>query len=289
MKILCRDLSYSYDGPRGVRALDGVSFGAGPGEKIAVIGPAGSGKTTLIQLLDALVLPTGGDILYDGESVGPLAKARRLTAVRRRIGLLFQFPEHQFFHETAYDELTFSLRNFFSVSEEEIEERAREIMAGFGMDVGFLKQVSPFVLSSGEKRKLALASALLSSPEVLILDEPTAGMDASGRRELVRIISGLSDTTVFIVTHNLEDFLPLVGRVLALSRSRLVADLDRGRLEGALDTLEKAGITPPLVLSVRKWLREGGIPLDEGVYDMEALLALLEAHGPHRGANGTAR
>lgn len=275
MKLSCRDLSYSYDGPKGERAIDGVSFEAGPGEKIAVIGPAGSGKTTLIQLLDALILPTGGDILYDGQSVKALAKARGLTAVRRRIGLLFQFPEHQFFHETAYDELTFSLRNFFSLSEGEIEARAREIMAGFGMDVDFLKGISPFVLSSGEKRKLALASSLLASPEVLILDEPTAGMDASGRRELVRIISGLSDTTVLIVTHNLEDFLPIISRCLVLFRARLAADLGRRGLPGSLDLLEEAGLVPPLVLSVRKWLKEGGVQDGEDAWEMEELIRRL--------------
>jgi energy-coupling factor transport system ATP-binding protein len=256
-----------------------VSFEVGPGKKIAVIDTAGSGKTTLIQLLDALIMPTGGDILYDGESIAALAKAKALTGVRRRIGLLFQFPEHQFFHETAYDELTFSLRNFFPSSEGEIEEKARALMAGFGMDVDVLKKVSPFVLSSGEKRKLALASALISSPEVLILDEPTAGMDALGRRELVRIISGLADTTVLIVTHNLEDFLPLIGRVLALSRAKLAADLGRGELADAPHALEGAGIAAPLVLSVRKRLQEGGVPLGGDIFEMEELLARLGALG----------
>jgi energy-coupling factor transport system ATP-binding protein len=278
MKISCRGVSYTYDGTRAGRALDGVSFDAGPGERIAVIGPAGSGKTTLIGILDALIMPSEGDILFDGQRAGSLAKARGLTAVRRRIGLLFQFPEHQFFHETAYEELTFSLRNFFSLTEGEIEARARRIMEGFGMDAGVLKGVSPFVLSSGEKRKLALASALITSPEVLILDEPTAGMDASGRRELVRMISGLAETTVIVVTHNLEDFLPVIGRCLVLSRGRLAADLAREDLAGSLDALRSAGVSPPLVLSVKKWLREAGAPSGEGIYEMEGL---LEALGPH--------
>jgi energy-coupling factor transporter ATP-binding protein EcfA2 len=274
MKITCRDLTYSYEGPGGGLAIDNVSFEVSQGEKIAVIGPAGSGKTTLIQLLDALILPDAGDILYDGMSVKALAKARGLTGVRRRIGLLFQFPEHQFFHETAYEELTFSLRNFFDLDEAEIEKRARGIMEGFGMDVDVLKQISPFLLSSGEKRKLALASALISSPEVLILDEPTAGMDASGRRELVRFISGLEDTTVLIVTHNLEDFLPIIGRCLVLTRARLKADLGRQALPGSLSLLEEAGLVPPLVLSVRKWLEEGGLEAEDA-WEMEELIGQL--------------
>ncbi|HNY63890.1 MAG TPA: ATP-binding cassette domain-containing protein [Deltaproteobacteria bacterium] len=274
MKIACRDLSFRYDTQGDDWALKGVSFEVGQGEKVAVVGPAGSGKTTLIQLLDALILPTGGDVLYDGQSVKALAKARRLTSVRRRIGLLFQFPEHQFFHETAYEELTFSLRNFFDLDEADIERRSREIMGRFGMDAETLKGVSPFVLSSGEKRKLALASSLLSSPEVLILDEPTAGMDASGRRELLKIISGLSDTTVIVVTHNLEDFLPTIDRCLVLSASRLVADVQRTELAGRLADLEAAGITPPLVLLVRMWLLEGGIDVGQ-TFEMEGLIKEL--------------
>jgi energy-coupling factor transport system ATP-binding protein len=272
MNIACRNLSYSYDTREGEWALEDVSFEVGQGEKIAVIGPAGSGKTTLIQLLDALILPAKGDILYDGRSVRTLAKARGLTSIRRRIGLLFQFPEHQFFHETAYDELTFSLRNFFDLSEGEIERRSREIMGRFGMDADVLKEVSPFVLSSGEKRKLALASSLLSSPEVLILDEPTAGMDASGRRELVRVISGLADTTVIIVTHNLEDFLPAIDRCLALSRARLIADLKREEIMSGLGSLQEAGIVPPLVLRVNAWLQEGGVTGYGNIFEMEELV-----------------
>ncbi len=275
MKIECCNVSYRYDVPGAGWALSDVDFSLDQGEKVAVIGPAGSGKTTLIQLIDALILPVQGDIRYDGQSVLSLSKAGRLSSIRRRIGVLFQFPEHQFFHETAYDELTFTLRNFFDLDEGEIERRAREVVGRFQLDVDVLRQISPFYLSSGEKRKLALASALLSSPEVLILDEPTAGMDASGRRELIRLITGLKDVTIILVTHNLEDFLEIVDRCIILSEARLAADIRKDHLIRSLDAFQSAGIVPPLVLRVQDWLAKEGVNLPRTVFDMDQLIGLL--------------
>ncbi|HPX19173.1 MAG: ATP-binding cassette domain-containing protein [Pseudomonadota bacterium] len=275
MKIECCNVSYRYDVPGAGWALSDVDFSLDQGEKVAVIGPAGSGKTTLIQLIDALILPVQGDIRYDGQSVLSLSKAGRLSSIRRRIGVLFQFPEHQFFHETAYDELTFTLQNFFDLNEGEIERRAREVVGRFQLDVDVLRQISPFYLSSGEKRKLALASALLSSPEVLILDEPTAGMDASGRRELIRLIAGLKDVTIILVTHNLEDFLDIVDRCIILSEARLAADIRKDHLIRSLDVFQSAGIVPPLVLRVQDWLAKEGVNLPRTVFDMDQLIGLL--------------
>ncbi|HRV36746.1 MAG TPA: ATP-binding cassette domain-containing protein [Desulfomonilia bacterium] len=275
MKIECCNVSYRYDVPGAGWALSDVDFSLDQGEKVAVIGPAGSGKTTLIQLIDALILPVQGDIRYDGQSVLSLSKAGRLSSIRRRIGVLFQFPEHQFFHETAYDELTFTLQNFFDLNEGEIERRAREVVGRFQLDVDVLRQISPFYLSSGEKRKLALASALLSSPEVLILDEPTAGMDASGRRELIRLITGLKDVTIILVTHNLEDFLDIVDRCIILSEARLAADIRKDHLIRSLDVFQSAGIVPPLVLRVQDWLAKEGVNLPRTVFDMDQLIGLL--------------
>jgi len=275
MKIECCNVSYRYDVPGAGWALSDVDFSLDQGERAAVIGPAGSGKTTLIQLIDALILPVQGDIRYDGQSVLSLSKAGRLSSIRRRIGVVFQFPEHQFFHETAYDELTFTLQNFFDLNEGEIERRAREVVGRFQLDVDVLRQISPFYLSSGEKRKLALASALLSSPEVLILDEPTAGMDASGRRELIRLIAGLKDVTIILVTHNLEDFLDIVDRCIILSEARLAADIRKDHLIRSLDVFQSAGIVPPLVLRVQDWLAKEGVNLPRTVFDMDQLIGLL--------------
>lgn len=277
MNLECIGVSYLYEIPGDEWALRDISFSISPGEKIAVIGPAGSGKTTLIQLLDALMVPTKGDIRYDGESVHTLSKEKKLTSIRRRIGVLFQFPEHQFFHETAYEELTFSLRNFFDLDERQIEGRAREIMERFGMDIGMLKEVSPFHLSSGEKRKLALASALLSAPELLILDEPTAGMDASGRVELIKMVTGLRDTAVVLVTHNLEDFLPIVDRCIGISRGELVADIRREHLVDRLRSLRLSGIASPLVLLVQDLLKAEGVTGCREAYEMKKLIECIRA------------
>jgi energy-coupling factor transport system ATP-binding protein len=280
MEITCSGLSYQYDVPGDEWAIVDVDLTIGQGEKIVLVGPAGSGKTTLLQLLDALILPARGDIFYDGLSVRLIARQKGLPSVRRRMGVLFQFPEDQFFQETAYDELAFAMRNFFEPGEQEIEQRAYQITQGFGLDLELLKTTSPFRLSSGEKRKLALASALMISPEILMLDEPTAGLDASGRRELIRIISSLKGTTVVIVTHNQEDFLGIVDRVIGISGGRKVMDVKRDLLLEHLETMERFGIAAPLVLQVQYWLAREGLLLDRTYYDMEELIHLLKKRLP---------
>jgi len=275
MKIECIGVSYQYDLPGDEPVIRDISLRVTQGEKIAVIGPAGSGKTTLIQLLDALILPTKGDILYDGISVRSLLKAKKLPSIRRRIGVLFQFPEHQFFHESAYEELSFAVKNFLPAVSEEIEGRARTIMERFHMDLDRLKDISPFNLSSGEKRKLALASALMTSPEVLILDEPTAGMDSLGRKELIKIISSLKETTVILVTHNPEDFLGNVDRVVGISRGTKVVDTPVDTLVHHLESMEESGIVPPFVLAVQHWLIHAGCRLDHIFLTMDDLSEYL--------------
>jgi energy-coupling factor transport system ATP-binding protein len=274
--IECVNLSYRYEVPGDEWALRDIDLKIGQGEKVVIAGPAGSGKTTLLQLLDALIIPGKGDILYDGISVRTLAGKKGLPSVRRRMGVLFQFPEDQFFQETAYDELAFALRNFFSPREEEIEQKAYSVTQGFGLDMARLKDTSPFSLSSGEKRKLALASALMISPEILMLDEPTAGLDASGRRELTRMIYSLADTTVIIVTHNQEDFLGLMDRLIGIAAGRIVMDVRKEELLGKVDAMEQSGINAPLVLLVQHWLRQAGISFDHTSFEMEDLIGSLK-------------
>lgn len=269
-------VSYRYEVPGDEWALVDMDMRIEQGEKVLIAGPAGSGKTTLLQLLDALMLPTRGDIFYDGLSVRKIARGKGLPMVRRRMGVLFQFPEEQFFQETAYDELAFAMRNFYKPPEDKIEQRAFRITEGFGLDLERLKKSSPFTLSSGEKRKLALASALMIEPEILMLDEPTAGLDAAGRRELTRMISGLEDTTVIIVTHNQEDFLPLTDRLIGISSGRKVMDIRKEEILDKIELMNASGIDAPLVLLVQHWLSGAGFEPDHAFYDMEELISYLK-------------
>lgn len=278
MVIECIDVSYRYEVPGDGWALSGISLRIGQGEKVTIAGPAGSGKTTLLQLIDALMLPSRGDILYDGISIRSLARQRMLPTVRRRIGVLFQFPEEQFFQETAYDELAFALRNFYGPEETAIEEKASSVTRGFGLDLDRLRTTSPFSLSSGEKRKLALASALMMDPEILMLDEPTAGLDASGRRELLRIVSSLKDTTVIIVTHNQEDFIGLTDRIIGMAQGEKVFDGTRSDLLSAIDLMERYHIKAPLVLQVRKWLMTAGFEMEDMPPEMDKLVQDLDRY-----------
>jgi energy-coupling factor transport system ATP-binding protein len=275
MVIECAGVSYCYEVAPDEWALVDIDLKIGQGEKVVIAGPAGSGKTTLLQLLDALILPTKGDILYDGTGVRTLARKKSLPKVRRRMGVLFQFPEDQFFQETAYDELVFAMRNFYRPSEGEVEKRAYHVTAGFGLELELLKNTSPFSLSSGEKRKLALASALMIDPEILMLDEPTAGLDASGRRELTSMISSLTDTTVIIVTHNQEDFLSLSDRFIGITSGRKVIDVRKEELLDKIEAMDASGIDAPLVLLVQHWLKRSGLALDHTFYEMEELIDFL--------------
>lgn len=275
MNIECRDVWYRYDRGADTWALSGVSLRIGPSERIIVTGPAGSGKTTLMQMLDALVLPERGDVLYDGESVHRLARKRLLPAVRRRCGVLFQFPEEQFFHEKAYDELTFAVRNFSRPDESTLEAKARSVTQALGLDLNLLRACSPFEMSTGERRRLALASALMMDPELLMLDEPTCGLDASGRRELVRILESLGRTSVVVVTHNIEDFLPIAGTILCLDRGAVVFHGTREEFLGDAGLAERIPGVVPLVVRVQQWLDAHGVAPEEALWDMEGLVGYL--------------
>jgi energy-coupling factor transport system ATP-binding protein len=275
MEIELTNVSFSYDLGDKSWALKDINLKISQGEKIAITGPAGSGKTTLLQLIDALILPTSGDIFFDKKSVKTLKKKKQLASIRKCIGLLFQFPEHQFFHENAYDEMVFGIKNLSNLDDRAIESKASDILDRFEMDIARLKKISPFSLSSGEKRKLALASTLLTSPEILMLDEPTAGLDARGRKELIGLISQLQDITVILVTHNLDELLSITDRIIGLSQGQQIFDFKKHDSLLHIQEMEEHQITPPLVLMVQKWLTDAGVHLDHLSWNMDDLISYL--------------
>jgi energy-coupling factor transport system ATP-binding protein len=220
MKLELRDLSHVYapGTPFEVEALSGVSLFVEQGEVLGIVGGTGSGKTTLVQHMNLLLTPTGGDVLVDGVDARTLKKSE----LRRRVGLVFQFPEAALFAPTVEEDVAFAPRQL-GLEDEEVRERVRESLRAVG--AGELAARSPFALSGGEKRRAAIAGVLAMKPEVLILDEPTAGLDPATREELLALILGLRQTgiSVVLVSHDLDEVAEVADRVCALHAGKVSA------------------------------------------------------------------
>lgn len=223
--ISIRNVSYIYNEglPFEKRALDDVSLDIGEGEFIALVGHTGSGKSTLVQHLNGLMEPTEGEILYDGVDY---RKKGNIATLRQKVGLVFQYPEYQLFEETIAKDIAYGPKNL-GLSDEEVEERVRRAMAKVGLDYDEKGEKSPFALSGGQKRRVAIAGILAMEPEVLVLDEPTAGLDPRGSREILEEIRGIFEstgTTIVLVSHSMEEVARLASRVIVMDRGRVHMD-----------------------------------------------------------------
>lgn len=224
MSITVENLTYTYSKglPNETRALEDVSFQLEPGEFAAVIGHTGSGKSTLMQQLNGLLRPDSGKI-----TVGEVCitdPSTKMTEVRRKVGLVFQYPEYQLFEETVAKDVAFGPKQV-DITGEELEQVVADSIRLTGLDYEEVKERSPFELSGGQKRRVAIAGVLAMKPEILILDEPTAGLDPSAHRDvldLIRRIHGQEDMTILLVSHNMGDIAELADRVLVMNRGRLV-------------------------------------------------------------------
>ncbi len=274
-----KDLTYAYGAgtPFEKIAVNRVSVGIRRGERLGVIGRTGSGKSTLIQTLNGLLRPTSGAVLLDGKDIW--AEPKKIRAVRFRVGMVFQYPEHQLFEETVLKDICFGPGNM-GLSPKEAEERARRAAKFVGLNEELLGK-SPFELSGGEKRRAAIAGVIAMDPDVLILDEPTAGLDPQGRDMLLEQISAYHlarGSTVILVSHSMEDIARFADRVLVMSEGRAVmldgtaAVFARGR------ELEALGLRVPQITSILLTLREKGYPVrpaltvDEAVEELRPLL-----------------
>lgn len=223
MSIKIENITYIYNpkSPFETKALDGIDLEIKDGEFIGLIGHTGSGKSTLIQHLNGLIKPTSGkitvgDLVITGEKV-------KLSDLRKKVGLVFQYPEHQLFEETVYKDIAFGPKNL-NLSEDEIDERVRESMELVKLDFESLKDRSPFELSGGQRRRVAIAGVLAMRPDILILDEPTAGLDPRGRDEILEQIKFLHDkyqNTVILVSHSMEDIAKLVDRIIVMHGGKI--------------------------------------------------------------------
>ena len=266
--------TYSIGTPFQHTALDDISFEVRRGEFIGIIGHTGSGKSTLMQHLNGLLKPTSGKILLDGKDIWSDKKLTR--AARFRVGLVFQYPEYQLFEETVYKDIAFGPRNM-KLDEAEIDRRVREAAASVGLTEAQL-QVSPFDLSGGQKRRVAIAGVMAMEPEVLILDEPAAGLDPAGRAEILQNIEDYRrshNATVIMVSHSMNDVAKMTDRLLVLCGSKLVMDGTPEAVFARADELVNMGLNIPEITGIFLKLQKLGLPV-EPVYSIEQAVTQLQ-------------
>ena len=265
---------YSAGTPFEHKALDDVSFSVERGEFIGVIGHTGSGKSTLMQHLNGLLKPTSGSIILDGQDIWSDKKLTRQA--RFRVGLVFQYPEYQLFEETVYRDIAFGPKNM-GLSSEEVDRRVREAAALVGItDVQL--EVSPFDLSGGQKRRVAIAGVIAMEPEILILDEPTAGLDPVGREEILANIEHYRQTknaTIMMVSHSMNDVARLTERLIVMNGSKLAMDDVPGKVFTRAEELLEMGLDIPDVTRVFLRLKQMGLPV-EPVYTVEQAVELMK-------------
>lgn len=269
--------TYSKDTPFWRDALTDISFSVSKGEFLAILGHTGSGKSTLLRHLNGLLKPTSGRILFDGRDLWE--NPRYTREARFRIGLVFQYPEYQLFDETVSEDIAFGPKNM-GCSKEEIRQRVAEAAEIVNLSEEEL-QSSPFALSGGQKRRAAIAGILAMRPEVLILDEPTAGLDPEGSRQILQHIlqyRSRTNAAVIMVSHSMEDAARYADRILVLNEGRCVMDGTTKEVFSEADKLVEIGLDIPQVTRVLLKLRELGVPVDPSAYTAEdAVNAILQA------------
>lgn len=281
MSIKIENLTYVYSGGTAFekKALDNISLEIPDGQFIGIIGHTGSGKSTLIQHLNGLLLASGGKIYYNGEDI--YQEGYDMRTLRSRVGLVFQYPEHQLFEIDVFTDVCFGPKNL-GLPREEVEARAREALQQVGMKEKYYGK-SPFELSGGQKRRAAIAGILAMHPEVLILDEPTAGLDPKGRDEILDQIAKLHQErgiTVLLVSHSMEDVAKYVDRIIVMDEGKVKYDDAPSEVFQHYRELEKIGLAAPQVTYVVKALEEKGFSIDTGATTVEeakhAILRALE-------------
>lgn len=256
-------------------ALDNVSFSIDDGEFVGLIGHTGSGKSTLIQHLNGLLKPSSGRILLDDMDIN--SKEVSLKTVRQKVGLVFQYPEHQLFEETVYKDVAFGPKNL-RLDEKQIENRVKSSLEMVGLDYSEVKDKSPFDLSGGQKRRVAIAGVLAMKPKILILDEPTAGLDPRGRDEILNQIKTLHQKekiTVILVSHSMEDIAKLVERIIVMNNGKVVYTDVPDKVFKEIDMLESIGLGVPQVSYLARELQKKGFPMENSIAVEEAKNAIL--------------
>ena len=272
-----RDLTHTYGvgTPFESDAIQQVNLSFERGEFVGIIGHTGSGKSTLIQHLNGLLKPTSGDVLLDGRSIWSDKKFTRET--RFRVGLVFQYPEYQLFEETVYQDIAFGPKNM-GLTKDEIDRRVREAAGFVGIPEENL-QKSPFELSGGQKRRVAIAGVIAMEPDVLILDEPTAGLDPVGREGIlsnIRAYQAAKNATVIMVSHSMEEIASNVSRLIVMNHGKVAMTGAPREVFARAKELISMGLDIPQITQVFLRLRDMGVGVDTSVYTVEQALESLE-------------
>ena len=287
MSIVIEHLNYVYmaGGPYETKALSDINLTIRDGEFIGLIGHTGSGKSTLVQHLNGLIMPTSGRVLVDGMDLADKATDRR--AVRQRVGLVFQYPENQLFEETVEKDIAFGPKNL-GLDENEINRRVKDAMRRVALDYGKLHDRSVFELSGGQMRRVAIAGVLAMEPQVLVLDEPCAGLDPRGREEILGLIKKLHEeagTTIVMVSHSMDDVASLAERVIVMNHGEVAMDGAPRDVFSCGEELRGMGLDVPQAVQLAGKLRERGFDIPEGIYRVEeireAILAIAGKEAKH--------
>ncbi|MFT9496295.1 energy-coupling factor transporter ATPase [Anaerosolibacter sp.] len=271
MSIIIENLTHIYNpsSPFETVALDNINVEIKAGEFIGLIGHTGSGKSTLTQHLNGLLKPTSGKIIINGFDI--TKKDVKLREIRQKVGLVFQYPEHQLFEETIYKDIAFGPINL-GLSEEEVDYRVKDSMELVGLNFDAVKDRSPFELSGGQRRRVAIAGVLAMRPEVLILDEPTAGLDPKGRDEIldqIKMLHGKYKMTIILVSHSMEDIARLVDRIIVMHRGAVALTGEPRDVFKNVELLENIGLAVPQITYLMKKLKALGKPVRDDVLTIE--------------------
>ena len=271
MPIELKSVTYTYmkGTPFERTALNDVSLEIADGSLTAIAGHTGSGKSTLVQHLNGLLHPTKGEVLVDGVSLA--GKQKEAVLSRRKVGMVFQYPEQQLFEETVAADIAFGPKNL-ELSEDEVNRRVRSAMEFVQLDYETYKDVSPFRLSGGQMRRVAIAGVLALEPKYLVLDEPTAGLDPQAREELFRRITELhrkKKLTIIFVSHNMEDIARMAERVVFMHDGRILVDAPPSEAFFANEKIAEAGLAVPPTVALLSRLRENGLPVEADAFTVE--------------------
>ena len=274
MAIELNQVNYIYEagGPNERYALRDVSLTIGKGEFVGLVGHTGSSKSTLVQHFNGLLVPTGGTVLFDGKDIH--AEGYDKKSLRGKVGVTFQYPEYQLFEETVRKDVAFGSKNL-GYTEQEAMEIAGEALSMVGIKEKYFEK-SPFELSGGQKRRVAIAGVLAMKPEYLVLDEPTAGLDPEGRERILERIHRLyeeKDMTVILVSHSMEDMARYATRLIVMDHGRIALDDTPRAVFSNREELQKTGLTPPAVTRMMEELRSVGIPVEGDCITIEEAAA----------------